>query len=272
MRKPWWLLLLLLSWSLPALAAAGDLRSAGPAAKGRAGTTVILVHGAFADSSSWDGVASRLLKRRFNVVAASVPLRGLAVDATSVADLVNSIAGDIVLVGHSYGGQVITAAASGNPRIKGLVYVDALAPDMGESASDIGERFPGATLGPALAPPVPLKDGGKDLYIRQDRLPDQFAADVPLAKARLMAVEQRPVTDAALKDKLQQTPAWKSTPSWFIYGSLDKNITPEAQAFMARRAHSRHTVVIEGGSHVVMISHPDAVAKLIAEAVGADKP
>ena len=138
--------------------------------------------------------------------------------------------------------------------------------ETGESAADIGNKFPGATLGPTLAPPVTLTDGNKDLYIKQELLPAQFAADVPLAKAKLMAVEQRPATEAALNDKLNGSPAWKAAPSYFIYGSLDKNITPAAHAFMASRAGSKRTIEVQGGSHVVMMSHPDAVAKLILEA------
>lgn len=246
------------------------VHAAAPAASGAPEVTVVLVHGAFADSSSWDGVVNLLLRQHIKVVAVAVPLRGLAIDSTSVTDLLKSLPGDVVLVGHSYAGQVITAAGSGNPHVTGLVYVDGLAPDTGESAADISDHFPGATLGPALAPPVALSDGGKDLYIKQDRLPDQFAADVPLEKAQQMAISQRPVTDAALHDKLQQAPAWKTVPSWFIYGSLDKNITPKAQEFMARRAHSRQTVVVPGASHIVMISHPDAVVKLIVDAVNAN--
>jgi pimeloyl-ACP methyl ester carboxylesterase len=248
------------------------VRSATPAAPDATGVTVVLVHGAFADSSSWDGVVKLLIKDHVKVVAVAVPLRGLSIDATSVTDLLKSIPGDVVLVGHSYGGQVITAAGSGNPHVKGLVYVDGLAPDTGESAADISDHFPGATLGPALAPPVSLSDGGKDLYIKQDRLPDQFAADVPLETAQLMAVSQRPVTDAALHDKLQGPPAWKSAPSWFIYGSLDKNIVPKAHEFMAKRAHARRTVAVAGASHVVMISHPDTVAKLIEDAAHSAHP
>jgi len=229
--------------------------------------TVVLVHGAFADSSSWDGVITVLLSKGYHVIAASVPLRGLSVDANELKDIVKTLPGEVVLVGHSYGGQVITAAGSAN--VKALVYVDGLAPDTGESAADIGAKFPGATLGPTLAPPVPLSDGGKDLYIKQELLPAQFAADVNPAKAKLMAAEQRPVTDAALNDKLQGDPAWKTIPSYFIYGSLDKNITPAAHAFMAKRAGSKRTVVVPGGSHVVMISHPDAVSRLIIEAATA---
>jgi pimeloyl-ACP methyl ester carboxylesterase len=231
---------------------------------GTAKPTIILVHGAFADSSSWDGVIPALLGHGFPVIAASNPLRGLAIDAQQLSDIIAVAPGKVVLVGHSYGGQVITAVAS--PKIAALVYVDGLAPETNESATDIGKKFPGATLGPTLAPPVPLADGGKDLYIKQELLPAQFAADVPIAKARLMAVEQRPATEAALNDKLKGPPAWKAAPSYFIYGSLDKNITPAAHAFMAKRAGSRHTIEVPGGSHVVMMSHPDTVSKLILEA------
>jgi pimeloyl-ACP methyl ester carboxylesterase len=230
--------------------------------------TVVLVHGAFADSSSWDGVITVLLAKGYHVISASNPLRSLAIDADEVKDVVKTVPGDVILVGHSYGGQVITAA--GSDKVKALVFVDGLAPDTGESAADIGAHFPGATLGPTLAPPVPLADGGKDLYIKQELLPAQFAADVSPAKAKLMAAEQRPVTEAALNDKLQGEPAWKTIPSYFVYGSLDKNITPAAQAFMAHRAQSKHTVVVAGGSHVVMVSHPATVAQLIMEAAAAN--
>lgn len=243
--------------SIAATKAAGD-------ASGK--PTIVLVHGAFADSSSWDGVIPLLLARGYRVVAASNPLRGLAIDAAQVKDLVKSLPGKVVLVGHSYAGQVITAA--GSDQVAALVYVDGFATDTGESAADIGNRFAGATLGQTLAPPVPLSDGGKDLYIQQALLPAQFAADVPAAKARLMAVEQRPVTEAALNDKLQGEPAWKHAPVYCIYGSGDKNIAPEALAFMAKRASSKKTVVVPGGSHVVMVSHPQAVANLIIMAAG----
>lgn len=258
------LLTLVLAFTVAEAGAARDVVHREGPSDGPAKPTVVLVHGAFADSSSWDGVVAGLQARGYRTVAASVPLRSLAVDADEVRDLVKSIPGEVVLVGHSYGGQVITAA--GSAQVKALVYVDGLAPDTGESAADIGKRFPGATLGPTLAPPVPLSGGGNDLYIKQELLPAQFAADVPLAKAKLMAAEQRPITEAALNDKLQGAPAWKSSPSYFIYGSLDKNITPDAHAFMARRANSRRTVVVTGGSHVVMMSHAEAVVRLITEA------
>lgn len=229
---------------------------------------LVLVHGAFADSSSWDGVVRGLQARRYPVVAAANPLRGPKFDAAAVASVVDSIKGPVVLVGHSYGGSVISAAASGKTNVKALVFVAAFAPDAGETALGLTGKFPGSTLGPTLAPPVPLADGGKDLYIQQDKFPAQFAADVPVGKARLMAVGQRPIAEAALNEP-SEAPSWKSVPSWFVYGSGDKNIPPAALAFMAERAKSVKTVVVKGASHVVMTSHPDAVAKLIAEAASA---
>jgi pimeloyl-ACP methyl ester carboxylesterase len=229
---------------------------------------IVLVHGAFADSSSWDGVAAKLQADGYRVIGAANPLRSVKGDADYVASIVKSVAGPVVLVGHSYGGSVITAAANGQANVKGLVYVSAFAPDKGESALDLSNKFPGSTLGPALAKPVPLAGGGTDLYIDQQKFPAQFAADVPHAKAVLMAAGQRPVTDAALKEASGE-PAWKKIPSWSIYGKQDKNIPPAAMAFMAERAKSRHTVTVDGASHVVMVSHPAEVAKLIEEAATA---
>lgn len=227
--------------------------------------TVVLVHGAFADSSSWNGVIERLQAKGYTVVAAPNELRSVASDAATVHSLVQSIHGPVVLAGHSYGGSVISTAASGLDNVKALVYVAAFAPDVGESAGELAGRFPGGTLGPALAPAVPLADGGKDLYIQQDKFRAQFAADVPAAQAALMAAGQRPITEAALNEA-STSAAWKTIPSWFVYGKADLNIPAAAQAFMAERAHSRKTVVINGASHVVMVSHPATVAKLIEEA------
>jgi pimeloyl-ACP methyl ester carboxylesterase len=227
--------------------------------------TIVLVHGAFADSSSWNGVASRLLAKGYPVVAVANPLRGVQSDAKYVAGVLDSIPGPIVLVGHSYGGNVITNAAAGKDNVKALVYVAGLAPDSGESAATLSGKYPGSTLGPTLAPPVPLPDGGKDLYIKQANFHAQFAADVPVAQAAQMAVAQRPITEAALKEP-SGAPAWKSIPSYFIYGSLDKNIPPALQPFMAERAHAKRIVEIPGASHVLMISHADAVTKIIEDA------
>jgi pimeloyl-ACP methyl ester carboxylesterase len=227
--------------------------------------TVVLVHGAFAGSSSWNNVVAKLLAEGYPVVAVANPLRGVKSDASYVASLLDSISGPVVLVGHSYGGNVISYAAIGKSHVKALVYVSGVAPDVGESASTLVGRFPGSTLGPTLAPPVVLADGSKDLYIMQDKYHAQFAADVPLKESQLMAATQRPITEAALNEA-GGTPAWKSIPSWFLYGSLDKNIPPAVHAFMAKRAGAKRTIEVKGASHVVMISHPDALVRLIDEA------
>ncbi|APO66532.1 alpha/beta hydrolase family protein [Rhizobium gallicum] len=227
--------------------------------------TIVLVHGAFADSSSWNGVVKILEKDGYPVVAVANPLRGVKKDAGDVADILGSIKSPVVLVGHSYGGSVISEAAEGHANVKALVYVAAFAPDAGETAAQLAGKFPGSTLGPTLAPPVTLSSGGKDLYIRQDKFHEQFAADVPEAEAMLMAATQRPIEEAALNET-QTEAAWKKIPSWFIYGDGDKNIPPEASAFMAARAHARDTVVVKSASHVVMVSNPEPVAGLIDKA------
>jgi pimeloyl-ACP methyl ester carboxylesterase len=230
--------------------------------------TVVLVHGAFADSSSWNGVITILEKDGYKVVAAANPLRGVRIDANAVADIVKGIEGPVVLVGHSYGGSVISEAGEGRPNVKALVYVAAFAPEAGETALGLTSKFPGSTLGGALAPPIKLTSGGNDLYIEQSRFPQQFAADVTASQARLMAAGQRPIAEAALSEA-STAPAWKNVPSWFIYGEKDKNIPPAAMGFMAERAKSRETVVVKGASHVVMVSHAPAVATLIEKAATA---
>lgn len=249
---------------LASLAVAGALLS-GNASAQPAKPTVVLVHGAFADSSSWNGVSRILLKDGYRVVAVANPLRSVSTDAAYVSDVVASIEGPVVLVGHSYGGQVITTSANGRDNVKSLVYVAAFAPDEGEAAADLAGKFPGGTLGQALAAPVKLADGGTDLSINQEKFHDQFAHDVSVDDAALMAAGQRPITEAALTEKSGK-PAWKALPSYFVYGDGDKNIPAAALGFMAERAGSKHTVVLEGASHVVMISQAQAVANLIEKA------
>lgn len=224
--------------------------------------TIVLVHGAFADSSSWNGVIQILEKDGFPVVAVANPLRGVRSDARYVADVVKGLNTPVVLVGHSYGGSVISSSEIATTNVAALVYVAAFAPDTGETAAALSTKFPGSTLGSALAAPVALSDGGKDLYIQQPKFHDQFAADVSASSAAAMAAGQRPITEAALNEAASD-PNWKSVPCWFIYGDRDRNIPPEAIAFMAERAKARKTEVIKGGSHVVMISHPQAVARMI---------
>ena len=227
--------------------------------------TVVLVHGAFAESSSWNPVIAKLLAKGYPVVAVANPLRGVKSDASYVASMLDAISGPVILVGHSYGGNVISVAATGKSNVKALVYVSGLAPDLGESASALVGKFPGSTLGPTLAPPVTLADGSKDLYILQDKFHAQFAADMPAREAKLMASTQRPIVAAAL-DEPAGAPAWKTIPSWFLYGSLDKNIPPAVHAFLAKSAGAKETVEVKGASHVVMMSHPDALLKLIDDA------
>lgn len=248
--------------------AVAALLLAGSAAHAQSKPTIVLVHGAFADGSSWNGVISRLEKDGYPVIAAANPLRSVKGDAASVAAILTSLKGPVVLVGHSYGGSVISEAALGKANVKALVYVAAFAPEVGETGIGLSGKFPGSTLGPTLAPPVPLTGGGNDLYIRLDKFRAQFAADVPVAAARQMAATQRPIAEAALNEPSTE-PAWKTIPSWFVYGGKDLNIPPAANAFMAERAGSRGTVVVEGASHVVMVSHPDTVAQVIEKAARA---
>ncbi|HEY6645428.1 alpha/beta hydrolase [Povalibacter sp.] len=247
------------------IAAAGAVLTGSLANAANDRPTVVLVHGAFADASSWNGVIRILEKEGYPIVAAANPLRSVKGDAAYVSDIVASIESPVVLVGHSYGGMVISEAAKGNSNVKSLVYVAAFAPAAGETSLGLSNKFPGSTLGAAIAKPVALPGGGKDLYIQQEKFPGQFAADVAKSEARLMAATQRPIAEVALNEAASE-PAWKNIPSWFVYGTQDRNIPPQAHAFMADRARSRETVVVEGSSHVVMVSHPAAVAKLIGQA------
>ncbi|HWU81187.1 MAG TPA: alpha/beta hydrolase, partial [Caulobacter sp.] len=171
----------------------------------------------------------------------------------------------VILVGHSYGGAVISAASDGAVNVKALVYVAAFAPEVGESIFELSGKFPGSTLPGALDKPVNLPGGAHDLYIRQDKFPVQFAADVPLPQAKLMAVAQRPLTDVAGAEKAVAA-GWKTIPSWWVYGEADRNIPPAAMTWMAERAHAKQVVVVPGASHVVMISHPHTVSTLIEAA------
>jgi pimeloyl-ACP methyl ester carboxylesterase len=227
--------------------------------------TVVLVHGAFAESSSWDGVVDPLRDAGHPVIAAANPLRGLAADAAAVSDLVRTVDGPVVLVGHSYGGLVISNVAADAGEIVGLVYACGFAPDPGESANTLASMFPGSTLPDALQP-VPRGDGTTDLYITQERFHEQFCADVPAAQAARMAVTQRPVTLEALNEPSGDRPLWKEVPSRFVIGEKDRNIPPAAQHHMAERAGATRTVEVPGASHAISVSQPEATARLILEA------
>lgn len=227
--------------------------------------TIILVHGAYADSSSWNGIIEPLTADGHRVVAWSNPLRSLASDAAALDDLVRSVDGPIVLAGHSYGGAVITNVDPDAGEITALVYVAGFALEPGESPGDASSLVPGSTLGETLES-VPLAGGGVDTYIAQDKFHHQFAADLPAEQAAAMAVTQRPVTDGGLSEPSGDRSLWRSVPSWFIFGELDRNIPVGAHRIMAERAHAKRTVEIAGASHVVGISHPEETAEVILEA------
>ncbi|MFD3425500.1 alpha/beta fold hydrolase [Nocardia fluminea] len=244
---------------------------AGPPTEDAPRPTVILEHGAFADGSSWNAVIEKLLEDRYPVVAAANPLRGPAGDAAALRTVISRVDGPVILVGHSYGGSVISAAAAGNDKVKALVYVAAFLPAPGETALELTGKFPGTTL-PGTLNPVPFTnlDGstGTDLYIQQDKFRAQFAADVPTADAALMAASQRPIAQAALEEKATVA-AWAEKPSWDIVTTEDLNIPVEGQRFMATRAKAQITEV--DASHSVAVSHPDVVADVIDKAAAATR-
>jgi pimeloyl-ACP methyl ester carboxylesterase len=231
---------------------------------------VVLVHGAFAESASWNGVVEHLQAKSLEVVAAANPLRSLTGDAAYVRDVVSSTSRPVVLVGHSYGGMVITEAAAQNEAVNALVYVCAFAPAHGESAFELSAKFPGSTLGEALDV-YPVSSGGNDLRIKPDLFHHQFCGDVPAAEAAVMAATQRPATDVALTGALPTaTPAWQTIPSWFVFSDQDLNIPVALHRFMADRAGAKDTREIAGASHALSVSEPDAVTATILDALSAD--
>lgn len=248
-------------------AAAEQAPSEQPAPEDR--PTVVLVHGAFADSSSWNGVIESLTRDGYPVIAAANPLRGLHSDAEYVESVISSVPGPVVLAGHSYGGPVMSEAAVGHPNVKALVYIASFILEPGETTSELAGKFPGGELGPALNTvpfPLPNGDKGNDLYIKQDEFRRVFAADVAPEVTELMAATQRPITEAALNEPATEA-AWKSIPTWNMVTTADLAIPAESMRFMGERAKS--TTVEIDASHAVTVSHPDAVADLIGEAARA---
>jgi pimeloyl-ACP methyl ester carboxylesterase len=237
----------------------------GPDTTSAARPTIVLVHGAFAESASWNGVIAGLLDRHYPVVAVANPLRGVRTDAAYLDSVLAALDTDVVLVAHSYGGMVTSNVTYG--RVQALVYVGAFAPDTGDSAATLSGRFPGSTLADTLMP-VTLPDANTDLYIQQDRYHAQFAADSAAADAAVMAVTQRPITQAALQEPSADA-AWRRLPSWFLFGSEDRNIPVAVHRFMAERAGSRRTVELAGGSHTVAIPESATVVDLIEQAAAA---
>jgi pimeloyl-ACP methyl ester carboxylesterase len=227
--------------------------------------TIVLVHGAFAESASWDRVIEPLEAAGHRVIATANPLRGLTSDAAAVSDLVRTIDGPVVLVGHSYGGAVTSNVDADAGDIVGLVYVAGFAPEPGESCITLSGMFPGSTLAEALQR-VLRSDGATDLSIRADRFHEQFAADVPTALAARMAATQRPITQEALGAPSGERPLWRERPSWFVFGEKDRTIPAALEHYMAERAGARRTIEIPGASHAISVAHPQATAELILAA------
>jgi pimeloyl-ACP methyl ester carboxylesterase len=249
-----------------AFAVSGSPASAEPSApdsKSQSKPTVVLVHGAFADSSSWNGVVERLQRRGYPVLAPANPLRGLESDQAYVSAVLKSVTGPIVLVGHSYGGAVISGAAKDNPQVKALVFIAAFAPETGESALELSGKFPGSKLGPDTSTPLAYP-GGTELSINPANYRDVFAGDLSREAAAVGAATQRPVDVSALGAPFVGVPAWKTVPSWALVATNDNAIPAAAERFMAKRANA-HTVEVKA-SHSVAVSRPDAVADLIQDA------
>ncbi len=233
--------------------------------------SIVLVHGAWADGSSWSRVIGILQQHGYTVYAPANPLRGLTFDAAYIASFLQSISGPIILVGHSYGGAVITNAATGNPNVKALVYIDAFAPDQGESLASLSSVPPPPGQSPSCLSGdpttvfnfVPLTGGDVDLYVKPNLFPSCFANDLPPNEGAVLASTQRPFALSALS-QTSGVPAWKTIPSFYLVGTIDRAIPPFAQLFMAQRANA--TIVQVRASHLVMISHPEAVTDLINQA------
>jgi pimeloyl-ACP methyl ester carboxylesterase len=232
-------------------------------------TTVVLVHGAFADASGWAALDSELSGDGVDVLAPPNHLRGIASDAASVRSVLDQLDGPVVLVGHSYGGAVITTAGL-HDKVVALVYVSGYAPDEGETLGELQGRFPDSPLAAQLRfAPFVGADGatGTDVSVNPEAFPQIFAADVPVETTSFLARSQRPLS-AAVFEEPSGPPAWKGKPSWGIVPGADSTINPDVERFGYERAGMTVTEV-EGASHAVFMSHPAAVAAVIREAIGA---
>src|SRR3954470_7314251 len=228
--------------------------------------TIVLVHGAWADATGWQAEIRALQERGYSVIGFGNPLRDLAGDAAYLADFLRTLSGPIVLVGHSYGGNVISVAAIGNEQVKALVYINGWMCDVGESQQELLERFEGSLVGPSIRPvPFTSADGseGVDLCLAAELFQQPFPADVDQATAYVMAPAQRPYAAAAFAGAPSAPPAWKTLPCWSLLGTEDKAIPPALQRFMAERANA--TIVEVPASHVSFVSQPDAATQLILQ-------
>jgi pimeloyl-ACP methyl ester carboxylesterase len=248
--------------AIPTVAAASTSSQSGSAAK----PTIVLEHGAWADGSSWDGVVARLQKDGYTVDVPPNPLRGPDSDSAYLASYLATVPGPVVLVGHSYGGFVITNAATGDKNVKALVYVDAYIPAQGDTLNSLTAQFPGSQITPAALNFVPSPGGVTDVYVKPSLFRSILANDLPASQAAELAATQRPIAASALTEPSGPA-AWATIPSWDVIGTADHAIPPAAQEFMAARAHA--TVTKINASHLSLISHPGAVANVIEEAVRA---
>ena len=235
--------------------------------------TIVLVHGAWANGSSWDGVVQWLQRDGYTVDVPPNPLQGLAYDPAYLADFLHTISGPIILVGHSYGGAVITNAATGDTQVKALVYVDAFAPAQGQTIGQLASAVPGSCVVAAdpttifnLVPFPGAPAGVFDAYVKQSLFPSCFANGLPASEARVLAATQEPLSTIALSQK-SGVPAWKTIPSWAVIGTVDHVIPPAEQLAMARQAHAHITEV--RAPHLSMISDPGVVTQVITEAAQA---
>ena len=255
-------------------AATAQIASASPS---RAATgpkpTIVLEHGAWADSGSWNGVIQRLQHDGYKVYAPPDPLQGLAYDTATLKDFLGTIPGPIVLVGHSYGGMVITNAATGNKNVKALVYDDAFIPAKGDTAGSLSGARPGSCLAVAnpatvfnLVPFPGAPKGVVDAYVKPSVFPGCFANGLPASEGAVLAATQRPLATSVLTDK-SGVPAWKTIPSWAIVGTADHVIPPAEQLFMAKRAGAHITEV--HAPHLSMIFNPEVVTETIIAAAQA---
>jgi pimeloyl-ACP methyl ester carboxylesterase len=232
--------------------------------------TIVLVHGAWADATGFDPEIRALRDGGYTAIGFANPLRDLAGDAAYLAEFLRTLTGPIVLVGHSYGGNVISSAATGNDQVQALVYFNGWMCDEGESQQELLERFEGSLVGPAIRPvsfTSPDGSEGADLYLDPEAFHEAFAADVDPETAAVMASAQRPYAAAAFAASPSGPPAWKTLPCWYLLGTEDKAIPPALQQFMAERANA--TIVEAPASHVSFVSQPEAATQLILQAVEA---
>jgi pimeloyl-ACP methyl ester carboxylesterase len=257
-----------------ATAATGGGHRAASGATSAPKPTIVLVHGAWADNSSWNAVTERLQALGYTVDAAPNPLRGVSTDSEYLSDFLSTISGPVVLVGHSYGGFVITNAATGNPQVKALVYDDAFIPAAGDTPRSLSGDKPGSCLAvtdPSTVlnfVPYPLAPSGDaDVYVKQSVFPGCFANGLLASEGAALAAEQQPIAASSLSETLTAAPAWQTIPSWAVIGTNDHVIPPAEQVAMAQRAGAHITKI--DAPHLSMISDPGAVTQVILDAARA---